>query len=67
MPLFEVCIVKTPTRKELEDGALETVVVEPKLIVARDSQAAGFEAVFNAKLDPSQDRSRLEVLVRPFA
>jgi hypothetical protein len=46
---------------------LEEMVVAPKTIIARDSQAAGFEAVFGAGLDPSADRSRLEVLVRPFA
>lgn len=67
MPLFEVCIIETPTRKALEDGALEKMVVEPKLIIARDSQAAGFEAVFAAKIDATVDRTRLEVLVRPFA
>lgn len=67
MPLFEVCIIEVPTRKALEDGALEKVVVEPKLVVARDSQSAGFDAVFGATLDPAVDRTRLEVLVRPFA
>lgn len=67
MPLFEVCIVEVPTRKQLEDGALEKVIVAPKLVVARDSQAAGFYAVFGATLDAAVDRSRLEVLVRPFA
>lgn len=67
MPLFEVCIIEKPTRKAAEEGALEKLAVEPKLIIARDAQAAGFEAVFGAELDAQFDRTRLEVLVRPFA
>jgi len=67
MPLFEVCIIEKPTKKAAEEGALEKLMVEPKLIIARDAQAAGFEAVFGATISPEADRTRLEVLVRPFA
>jgi hypothetical protein len=67
MPLFEVCIVENPTRQAAEAGALETIVTQPKLLVARDSQAAGFAAVLDADIPASADRTRLEVLVRPFA
>lgn len=67
MPLFEVCIIEVPTRKALEDGALEKVIVQPKLVVARDSQSAGMDAVLGTTLPDGTDRTRLEVLVRPFA
>jgi len=67
MPLFEVCIIQKPTKKAAEDGELEVLIVKPQLIVARDTQAAGFEAVFSAASQLPEDRTRLEVLVRPFA
>ncbi len=67
MPLFEVCIIEKPTRKAAEEGELEKMVMEPKLIIARDSQAAGFDAVFGIHIAEGIDRTRLEVLVRPFA
>lgn len=67
MPLFEVCIIEKPTKKAAGDGALEKLIVAPKLVIALNGQAAGFEAVFGAEIPKTADRTRLEVLVRPFA
>ncbi len=65
MPLFEVDIVKKPTKKDAEDGAVEELVLAPTPVIARDSQGAGIAAV--VKADLKIDLQRCEVLVRPFA
>lgn len=67
MPLFEVAIVKKPTKKEIEeDGAVEELVFGPKAVVARDAQGAAIAAVMSGDA-PKIDMNKAEVLVRPFA
>jgi hypothetical protein len=67
MPLFEVAILQKPTKKEAEDGISEKVILAPKAVVARDDQSAAISAVMDGGLPADFDRSRMEVLVRPFA
>jgi hypothetical protein len=67
MPLFEVAILEKPTRKEAEDGASEKLVYGPKAVVARDGQSAAIAAVMDGDVPTTIDKSRMEVLVRPFA
>ncbi len=67
MPLFEVAILETPTKKEAEDGKTERLVFGPKAVVARDSQSAAIAAVMDGGMDSTVDRSRMHVIVRPFA
>jgi hypothetical protein len=66
MPLFEVAILETPTKKEAEDGKSERLVFGPKAVVAKDSQSAAIAAVLDGGTVDA-DRSRIAVLVRPFA
>jgi hypothetical protein len=68
MPLFEVCIVKRPTKKEQEDESkLEELVLPPKFLIARSGQAAAVQAtVDHAGLFKDVDVSRFDVLVRAF-
>lgn len=66
MPLFEVAILEKPTKKETEDGKGERLVFGPKAVVANDGQSAAIAAVLDGG-DIKVDRSRMEVLVRPFA
>lgn len=68
--LFEVAILEKPTKKEIEEeGKTERLVFGPKAVVANDSQSAAISAVLDGnngeKLEI--DRSRMTVLVRPFA
>lgn len=67
--LFEVAILETPTKKELEEGKTERLVFGPRAVVANDGQSAAIAAVLDgdngSKIDV--DRSRMKVLVRPFA
>ena len=64
--LYEVAILEKPTKKEIEETrASERLVLGPVAVVANDPQAAAIAAVLDAK-DTIIDRSRMEVLVRPF-
>lgn len=65
MPLFEVAILEKPTPKQIEEGQGEKLVLAPKAVVANDSQSAAIAAVLDTK-DLVVDRSRMEVIVRPF-
>lgn len=67
MPLFEVAIIQKPTRKELEGGASEELVFGPKAVIARDNQSAAIAAVMGGDVPTTIDKTRIEVLVRPFA
>lgn len=68
MPLYEVVVLEKPTKKAAEEGALEKVMFGPTTIVAKDDKAAGLSAIMdNGPALAGADRSRLEVLIRPFA
>lgn len=67
MPLFEVAILVTPTKKEAEDGKGEELVFGPKAVVARDAQSAAISAVMDGEMSPSIDKQRMQVLVRSFS
>jgi hypothetical protein len=68
MPLFEVAIVQRPTKKELDEGTgVETLVFGPKAVIARDGQSAAISAVMDGGVKDGVDRTRMDVLVRPFA
>jgi hypothetical protein len=68
MMLFEVALIKTPTKKEMEDGALEVLVMSPTAVIANDDRSAGVKAVMMNKDKLTEtDMERVQVLVRPFA
>lgn len=69
MPLFEVALIKRPTKKEIEEGtATEELLFGPKAVIARDSQGAAIAAVVNNNASLANvDMNRVDVLVRPFA
>lgn len=66
MPLFEVAILEQPTKKEAEEGSVEKLVFGPKAVIARDSQSAAIAAVMDGE-KITVDRTRMTVIVRPFA
>lgn len=65
MPLFEVVILEQPTKNEKDEGIVEKLVFGPKAVIAKDTQSAGIAAVLDETV--KVDRSRMTVLVRPFA
>ena len=66
MPLFEVAILEQPTKKEAEEGSVEKLVFGPKAVIAKDTQSAAIAAVMDGE-KITVDRTRMTVLVRPFA
>jgi hypothetical protein len=67
MPLFEVAIIKTPTKKEVEDGTgNEELILAPTPVVARDANMAAI-AVVTKNPPEGFDPNRCTVLIRPFA
>lgn len=69
MPLFEVAIMEVPTKKDAEENrAEERLAFGPIFVVARDTQAAAIKAVMEHPEDAAKvDKSKMAVLVRPFA
>lgn len=65
--LFEVALIKTPTKKEQEDGKAEELILAPTAVIASDDKAAAVQAVAQNKDKVPSDLSRVQVLVRPFA
>lgn len=67
MPLFEVAILEQPSRKGEGEGTKERLVLPPTYVIAKDTQGAAINAVLdNAAKLADVDRSRMQVLVRPF-
>lgn len=67
MPLFEVAILEIPTKKDKEEGKSERLVMAPKAVIASDTQSAAIAAVLDQDTKLEVDRTRMQVLVRPFA
>lgn len=65
--LYEVALIQQPTQKEREEGAMETLIMAPTPVIAKDEQSAGVAAVMQQKDSIKCDISRVQVLVRPFA
>lgn len=65
--LYEVALIQQPTQKEREEGAIETLIMAPTPVIAKDEQSAGVAAVMQQKDSIKCDISRVQVLVRPFA
>lgn len=62
--LYEVAIIKKSTPKQIENGEpKETILLEPKAVVADNEKAA----IVKATQGITDDLSNAEILVRPFA
>ena len=64
--LFWACVTKDPLKREKEkEGKLETIIMQPEIIVAKDDKAAAIKAI--RKVDVSDEElDRIQVVVRPF-
>ena len=65
--LFEVALIKKPTKKQAEDGAIEELIMAPTAVIAKDDKGAAIKAVVTNKDKIDVDLAQVEVLVRPFA
>lgn len=66
--LYEVAILELPMKNKEGNWEPEKLVLKPTTVIAKDSQGAAIEAVLaNTDALKDTDRSRMSVLVRPFA
>jgi len=67
MPLFEIAVIEHPKKKKDEELGMEKLILGPIPVISRDAQSAAISVVMdNATKLKDADRTRLEVLVRPF-
>lgn len=65
--LYWVCAVIEPTKKQREEDAKqEEIVVQPKIVVAKDDKEAAIKVVMEATELKGKDMNRVSVVVRPF-
>lgn len=71
MPVYGICFVEEPTKKEREEGQGERLILGPVWDVGKDGQAVAFKALVQAqkdgKLPPDFDPQKVTVHVSPFA
>ena len=68
MPLFEVAIIQTQTKKEADDGVGgEKLLFGPKFVLAKDGATAALASMMGVDAPKDIDMNRAQVLVRPFA
>lgn len=66
--LYEVAVLEKPTMEQIKEGVIEKLIFGPKAVVASDDRNAAISVVIeNAAAFATVDKSRIEVLVRPFA
>jgi hypothetical protein len=67
MPLFEVAIIRKPTKKEIDEGTGdEELILGPVAVVARNTNSAVIAAISKEGGGKTLDPNRCEVIVRSF-
>jgi hypothetical protein len=65
--LYWVAAVLEPTKKQKEDeSALEELILQPRIVVAKNDNAAAIKVVMEATELKGKDLNRISVVVRPF-
>jgi hypothetical protein len=65
--LFWVCAIEEPTKKEREEqNKLESIIMQPRVVVAKDDESAAIKVVESAEELKSKDLDKVQVIVRPF-
>lgn len=66
--LYEVVIVKNPTKKEKEDGKLETVLTDGVVLISASSEAVAAQLAMrkHGQSIADEDLDRIDVKVRSF-
>lgn len=65
--LYWVAAIIEPTKKEKEEtSAMEKLVMQPKIIVARDDKDAAIKVVMGEESLKGIDVDKLQIVVRPF-
>ncbi len=65
--LYWVAAVLEPTKKVKEEtNAMEELVMQPKIVVARDDKDAAIKVVMGEESLKGLDKNNLQIIVRPF-
>jgi hypothetical protein len=67
LKLFQIAVLFHPNEKDKDkDGTKTKLIVEPRTILALDTQAAGFQAIRAIEEQYAEKSDQVEVVVRPF-
>ena len=65
--LYEVAIIEQPRKKKDEDIQAPKIVLEPRVLMARNDQDAAVKAALKFRDDLGEaDPERIDIIVRPF-
>jgi hypothetical protein len=65
--LYWVAAIKEPTKKQRdEEDAVEILIMQPKIVVAKDDKSAAINVVVDAEELKGRDLTKIQVVVRPF-
>ena len=65
--LYWVAAIIEPTKKEKEETSkMEELVMQPKIVVARDDKDAAIKVVMEEESLRGLDKDKLQIIVRPF-
>ena len=65
--LYWVAAILEPTKKDREElSKEEELILQPKIVVAKDDRAAAIKIVMEAEEFKGKDMNRISVVVRPF-
>lgn len=65
--LYEIAILEKPTKEQAKNGKTEKLILGPCAIVAEDDRSAFVSLVMDHSEELKEvDKTRMEVLVRPF-
>jgi len=65
--LYWVAAVQEPTKKQKdEEDAVEVLIMQPKIVVAKDDKTAAIKVVMESEELKGKDLNKIQVVVRPF-
>ena len=65
--LYWVAAVLEPNKKQRdEEGKMEELIMQPKIVVAKDDKSAAIKVVMEATELKGKDLDKIQVVVRPF-
>ena len=65
--LYWVAAIQEPTKKQKdEEDAIEVLIMQPKIVVAKDDKTAVIKVVMEAEELKGKDLNKIQVVVRPF-
>lgn len=65
--LYWVAAIEEPTKKQKdEEGKEETLIMQPKIAIAKDEKTAAIKVAMDAEELKGKDLNKIQIVVRPF-